>query len=388
MPAQVLRRGAYTIGGPATVAGFTLADGANNGVLGQGPIDFCGFFDLRPEQGEPKVAAPDSYRRNVIPAPDGARIRLSTVTGLGDDLGGAYNPIAVAGAGAYANVQLGAKTSGLQRVWAPDNTTGSRGSYMSLAILVASCDSGEVAQTWDTSTPNTLASMDLANTPGQVRSIFKNYVTVGPEVLSDLAGQGSTTYDLEELGGGARFVGVWLMAFWIGPEPSPTQVAQIVTWELENKPAPPRTGGLSYAFPVRRVQQLNNANVPGAPELIVAQWPMQRAGLTTMPRIHAGGGEPGCRVVVVNGSGLQLDARIEYHIGNIVDRQASPVGFQFPCGPSTALVPIPTALPPGDPANPQNVIPPYSYANLVLVWKAAGPPDGFSIPAIVNVTVS
>ncbi|MDP6944352.1 MAG: von Willebrand factor type A domain-containing protein, partial [Myxococcota bacterium] len=32
----------------------------------------------------------------AIPAPEGARIRISTVNGLGDDVGGAYNPIAVA----------------------------------------------------------------------------------------------------------------------------------------------------------------------------------------------------------------------------------------------------------------------------------------------------
>jgi hypothetical protein len=223
-----------------------------------------------------------------------------------------------------------------------------------------------------------------------VREIFKNYMTVGPEVLSDLSGQGSATYDLEELGGGARFVGVWLMGFWIGPRPNAAQIGQAVTWELEDRPAPPRTGGLSYAYPVRRIQQFaaGPANIPGAPEFIVAQWPMQRAGRTTMPRIHGGTNSPGCRVVVVNGSGFQLDARIEYHIGNIIDRNASPIGFTFPCGASTPLVAIPTALPTGDPAAPGTVEPPYAYANLLLVERTGGPPDGFSIPAVVNVTVS
>lgn len=386
---RVLRSGIYTQGGPSLVSPWTLATGVVPGVLGRSPMQWLGWYDLRPWQDTPEGIGLSDYRQNVTQVDSGdARVRFSPAFAGANESGRAVNPIALPTAGAYTNVQLGARTELGPATWQPENDAANTRTVQAVSLLVVGVDQPELTDSWNTSVPQTWPQMDTATTPGQSRTMFQNYVSVGPEILSDLSQGPAATYDLSELGGGTRFVGVWAVGYWIGPGVTANQVGAVLNWQVEDAPGPYRHGSATYAYPVRRVAALAGANSAADPTRTVAQWSLQRFGSSMIGNSTAApGGVCGCSVVVVNG-GVQVDARIDYHVGTAVDLTASPAANMTAVPAATLALPTMARLPNAVTGVPTSVNGPYSYASLTMVCgSGVAPPNVTDTVAIVLVTV-
>ena len=387
---QILRHGTYTNGGPATVTPWTLATAGVTGVLGKSPWQWLGWYDLRPWQGEPPGLGAAAYRQNVTAVKTGgARVRFTPAFGGANEAGPAVNPIAIPTAGALANVQLGARCSDGPATWQPGDGTNT--TVQAVSLMVVGLDGPNLGNTWSQTAAQTWPQMDTANTPGQTRNIFQNYMSVGPEVLSDLAQGPAATYDVESLGGGARFVGVWAVGYWVGPDLTALQTGAVLNWVVEDCKGPPRCGATTYAFPIRRVANLAAvATSAPVPSRTVAQWSMQRFGnnevLTGASGGSSQGGGGGCSVVVVNG-GVPLNARIDYHVATAVDLTASPAAMQ-PIAAGTATTPTMARMRNAVGGVATTINPPYSYASLVMTCGVgASPPNLTDTVAMALVTV-
>lgn len=385
---RVLRSGTYTIGGAAELTPWVLGTNAVSGQLGKSELQWLGWYDLRPWQDTPEGVGQGDYRENVVAVESGsARVRFSPAFGGADDAGLAVNPIALATAGGYTNVQLGARCQSGPSTWQPEDDTTNTRTVQALSLFVVGVDKPETFNSWATNVPQTWAQMDTASTPGQTRTMFQNHISVGPEVLTDLAHGPAATYDLEELGGGCRFVGIWAAGYWIGPDVNMSQTGAIVDWLVEDAPAPARQGPTTYAYPVRRVALLAAANSDADPARTVAQWSMQRFGGGMVEGRAGAPGTTGCSVVVVNG-GVQVDARVDLHVGTAVDKTASPSANMTVVAAGTATLPAMVRLPPAVTGVFTNVQGPYSYGSLVMVCgSGATPPNNTDTVAMVLVTV-
>lgn len=387
---RVLRHGTYTNGGAASVTTWTLATGAASGVMGKGPFQWLGWYDLRPWQGTPPGLSSDDYRQNVVALESGAgRVRFTPAMGGANDSGLAVNPIGLPTGGALANVQLGSRGSDGPLTWQPSD--GASQTIQAVSLMVVALDKPDEGNSWATNVPQTWDQMDAAVTPGNTRTIFQNNISVGPEVLSDLAQGPAATYDLETLGGGARFVGVWAVGYWIGPDITTTQRGAVLNWIVEDHAGPQRRGAATYAFPVRRIANTGVATSAPMPSRTVAQWSFQRFGnheiLTGASGGSSQGGGTGCSVVVVNG-GVALEARVDYHVATAVDQTASPVANMTAVAAGTATTPTMLRLRNAVTGVATSVNPPYSYASLVLTCGVgADPPNNTDTVAMVLVTV-
>ena len=385
---RVLRSGSYTNGGPSLISAWQQGTNAQAGVLGRSPMLWCGWYDLRPWQGEPEGQGQGDYRRNVTAVDTGsARIRFTPAFCDPDDSGLASNPIALPQLGAYANVQLGSRGQLRPQTWQPEDDVANTRTVQAVSLMVVGVDkptlSGEWATDVDPSWPQ-----DPACSPGRTRNMFQNWVSVGPEVLSDLAHGPAATYDLETLGGGARFVGGWCVGYWIGPNVSANQVGCILNWMTEDAPGPQRSGPTTYAYPIRRIANLPGANSDADPTRTVAQWSLQRFGSNdVIGNANGGPGSTNCSVVVVNG-GTQLDARVDLHVGTAVDKTASPSANMTVIGAATATVPGMVRLPPAVTGAAADVQGPYSYGSLTMVTgSGVSPPNLTDTVAMALVTV-
>jgi hypothetical protein len=386
---RVLRSGIYTQGGPSLVDAWTLATGAVPGVLGKSPMQWLGWYDLKPWQDTPEGAGLDDYRQNVVAVETGqARVRFSPVFAGANESGRATNPIALPTAGTYTNVQLGARCELGPLTWQPEDDVGNTRTVQAVSLLVVGVDSPELTDSWSTSIDQTWPQMDTAATAGQTRTMIQNYVSVGPEILTDLAQGPAATYDLNELGGGTRFVGVWAVGYWVGPDVNAAQVGAVLNWQVEDGPGPYRYGSTTYAYPVRRVAALAGANSDADPTRTVAQWSLQRFGSSMIGNTTgAPTGVTGCSVVVVNG-GVQLDARVDYHVGTAVDKTASPSANMTVIPAGTATVPSMVRLPNAVTGVLTTVNGPYSYGSLCMVCgSGVAPPNATDTVAMVLVTV-
>ena len=387
---RVLRAGSYTQGGPSSVSAFVNADAGNSGVLGRSPLMWAGWYDLRPWQETPQGQGQGEYRDNVTCVESGeARIRFTPTFGGRDDDGRAVNPIAIPGAGAYANVQLGSRSQLGPLTWQPEDDANNTRTVQAVSLLVVGVDKPTQAGNWRTDIDPSWNQLDLANTPGQQRDMFQNWVSVGPEVLSDLAQGPAATYDLKALGGGCRFVGIWVAGYWVGPDVSPTQVGTILNWMVEDAPGPTRSGPTTYAYPVRRVANLGAAVISDAdPVRTVAQWSMQRFGSNdVVGNANGGPGTTNCSVVVANG-GTQCQARVDLHVGTAVDKTASPSANMTPIAAGAATRPSMIRIPPAVTGNAADVQGPYTYGSLTMITgSGVSPPNATDTTAIVLVTV-
>ncbi len=387
---RVIRSGSYRTGGPSLVSAWTQATNLVGGVLGRGPMCWLGWYDLRPWQETPTGIGIGDYKRNVTALESGGgRVRFSPVFMGADDSGEAVNPIALPTGGTYQNVQLGSRSQLGPLTWQPEDDVIRTRTVQAVSLLVVGLDSPPTTGDWATDVDPTWGQMDAASTPAQVRNIFDNQISMGPEVLSDLAHSPAVTYDLESLGGGTRFVGVWVVGYWIGPDITAAQVGNHLSWVVEDCAGPPRHGPTTYAWPIRRV-----ANVPAGisdadPTRTVAQWSMQRFGHNAYQTGSSGGvaGVAGCSVIVVNG-GTQCNARVDYHVGVAVDKTASPGAIMAVVPAATATVPGMLRLAPSVTGVPADVNAPYSYGSLVLVTgSGVSPPGATDTVAMALVTV-
>jgi len=394
---RVIKSGTYTNGGPSLQSAWVEGTAAINGVVGTSPMQFLGWFDLRPWQGTPEGAGRNMYDRNVIALDSGeGRVRFSLPWDGTQTNGGALNPVAQRTAPPMADIIYGSRSTTQTAIWQPEDEANRFTTPQAVSLMVAAVDGAENIMDWATSVPQQWGDMDAANTDPNPRNLFQNAWSIGPELISELSHGGASSFDLGELGGGARFVGLWMAGYWLGPGIDATQVGARIKWEVEDRRAPKRKGPITFAYPIRAVQQEVAAGaIQADPLYTVAQWSLQRFGGIDLVGATGGGSGgfglnisgPGCSVIYCNG-GLQVEARIDYHVGTAVDQMASSSAFTQTCGGASPLGPIMTRL------NYMNdrlaqVQPPYSYASLIsyttLVQGTA--PDGYSNPAIIFVCV-
>lgn len=394
---RVLRSGIYTNGGPSLISAWTLGTGAVNGVMGRSPMQFIGWYDLRPWQDTPEGPGRGLYDRNVVALESGeGRVRFSLPWDGTATNGSALNPIAVRTAGPLANIVTGSRDFTDTAIWQPMDNANRNITPQAVSLMVAAVDSAEQIMEWSTSVPQQWDAFDATNTDTNARYLFQNAWSVGPEIISELAHGGASTFDLEELGGGARFVGLFLTGYWLGPAIDATQTGARIKWQVEDCKAKARKGSITFAFPVRAVQEESAAGAlaDADPLYTVAQWSLQRfGGIDLCGGLQGGGGaagaeiaSPGCSVIYANG-GLAVDTRIDYHVGTCPDFSASATLFVQAVAAATANGPAVVRL---DWRNDRTakIQPPYSYADLVAYTQnGAAPPDGVSNPAIVYVCV-
>lgn len=386
---RVLRAGSYTTGGPSLVSGWVRADAATSGALGRSPTMWAGWYDLRPWQETPQGQGQGDYRDNVTQVESGcARIRFTPAFGGPDDSGLAVNPVAIPSAGAYVNVQLGARSQLGPLTWQPEDDVNNTRTVQAVSLLVVGVDKPTLSGNWRTDIDPSWDQMDAACTPGNQRDMFQNWISVGPEVLSDLAHGPAATYDLQTLGGGCRFVGIWVVGYWVGPDVDRAQVGSILNWMVEDAPGPERHGPTTYAYPVRRVANVAAAQSDADPTRTVAQWSLQRFGSNDVyGNANGGPGSTNCSVVVANG-GTQVDARVDLHVGTAVDKTASPSANMTAVAAATATACGMVRLPPAVTGNAADVQGPYSYGSLTMVTgSGVSPPNNTDTTAIVLVTV-
>ena len=389
---RVLRDGRYTIGGAGTLQTYTQGTNAQNGALGLNQQQFLGWYDLRPWEGVPEGLGQGLYDRNTIALESGeGRVRFTLPWDGTQRNGSALNPIAIRTAGALANIQLGSRGTSSTTIWQPDENAGGTTNIQALSTLIVGIDSAEELVSWKTDIQggggSTWQEMDAAATDGNTRFLFQNSISVGPEIISELAHGPAVTYDLEELGGGSRFVGVWLAGYFISPTLSSTQSGITVKWQVENCAGAPKHGPITFAYPVRAVQSSTAAAASHDATFTVAQWSLQRFGHIPLNTGATDSGLVGCSVMVANG-GVASSARIDYHVGTCVDETASPVATVQAVAAGAATGPSIVRLAQANTGNAADLAPPYSYASLQYFHAAASaPPDGVSSPAIIFVTV-
>jgi hypothetical protein len=268
-------------------------------------------------------------------------------------------------------------------------------------LYVSSFDFPEVAQNWQTTntglglppSANNWQWMFAQSAPANpfAQAVWQ-HLTVGPELLSDLAHSNATTYDLETLGGGARFVGLFMAGFGAGRMLSPTGPLVTLKYTVEDAPGPNSYGSLTYAYPVQAIQ--NEILLPGLsddPFWTVAQWQLQRLG--SMPQV-SGNGNNGvnCSVNVINCNDFALAATINYFVGTSIDRTASPgtAGARtvVAAGVPGSQEPGFQRIPPDNGLGGVAVNGPYSYAHLQLITPVAVASTAVGFNAIVYVAVS
>jgi hypothetical protein len=308
----VLNHGTYSLG-LGNFSRWTLGAGAP-GVLGRDQPQYLGAYDLRPWQGDPPGwqggltvgGVADDYRRAVRKVDTGnASVRFS--------LPDAKNPLNLELSGGVV-YQYGSKTD--TEVWTNDHDGGANRTVYALSIMVCATDSLEPDGTaWrliSSTDWSTLGSATAGNTGAPAEFPFE-YMTVGPEVMSQLAQGSAAEYDLHELGGGARFVAVWLMGYWVGADSGATRGR--VSWVVEDSPGAQRQGPTSYAWPVRVIQGGAGA-VAVEPRNVVAQLAFKNNGLRQANGYVTQAAAQGAPVTlaIANG-GDTFNAEIGYYIG-------------------------------------------------------------------------
>ena len=405
--AQILRRGAYDLGGPGLVGGnvSSLGTAGVDGQIALNSIDFLGAYDLQPWQGQPVQGGTDDYRPAVTPVESGAaRVRFSPLMAAGQAVGPPAGPELVSplqNAGGPPVVMLGAKTSRTQGVFCNDNALAANtGTVVGLSLFVAAFDWPQLQSMWNTANgtigfptqPNNWAWYDRQQTVAPPdRSAFWNGITSGPEILSGVAGSPSVTYDLGALGGGCRFVALFLAGYGAGSIMSLVNPMARIHYVVEDGPGPDQYGPITYGFPVRSVQTHAGPNLEDDPTLTVAQWSMQRMGSYNQIKGNGTHGQSSS-VVVVNNNDFALSATINYFVGPAHDPVASPgtaaavtaVGAGTPATQRAGI----TRIPPNNGLPAGSVNGPYSYGHLQLVDQAGVTPNSFGTQAIVFVTVS
>lgn len=394
---RVLRSGTYVNGGPSLQSAWVLGDGATDGVMGTSPIQFLGWYDLRPWQDTPEGPGRGLYDRNVVALESGeGRVRFSLPWDGDAANQSALNPIAQRTAAPFTNVITGSRDFTDSAIWQPYDDANRDFTPQAVSLFVAAVDSAENIMEWSTSVPQQWADVDTTNTPGNARYLFQNAWSVGPELISELSHGGASSFDLEELGGGARFVGLFVAGYWLGPGIDATQVGARIKWQVEDCCAPKRRGSMTFAYPVRAVQEeaAAGSGADADPLYTIAQWSLQRfGGIDLCGGLQGGGGaagaeiaSPGCSVIYCNG-GTAGAARIDYHVGAPTDLNASTVTFVQTIAAGGASGPACVRL---DWRNDRTakIQPPYSYASLVAyINNGSTTPDGYSSPAIIYVCV-
>lgn len=411
MTARVLHQGQYQIGGNSLIQNSVLGTAATAGQLALGPMNLIGFYDLKPWQDQPFIPGRDEWRSWTTAVPSGeARIRFSmlmqpSLAGAGQPPGpGARVPMAL-----QLAVQSGSKTSRIgQTVWNnqvdPTFIPGvpSADTAIATSLFISAFDFPPVTQTWQTPNGNLLGAslpddwqwMDLQQLalPPNQQNIW-NHMTVGPEILSDLAQGNGATYDLGVLSGGCRFVGVFMACYGAGNLITTAGPIGELHYTVEDQCAPGQYGGSTFAYPIRAIQEDNGATTLDDDNTwSVAQWGLQRlGGAPYFAGANAGAGV-NCSVNIVNNNDFTLLGEIKYFIGPSLDTTASP-GTAASAQVITAGTPATQEpgwfrMPPDNGLPAGSVQGPYSYAHLQLKAPIATVPAATGTTAIAYVTVS
>jgi len=260
---RVLRFGTYSLG-EADHSRWVL-----DTSLGRGALQYAGGYDLRPWEGSPPgwsggtdaAGNADDYRRAFTKVETGnASIRFS--------LNAPKNPLNLDNAGG-GETQFGGRTD--LQYWS--NLTDGAGANTVVALSILVCATDWIVPEdciWRMLAAADWATLGTAGAPnaGVPAEFAWDYMTVGPEVLSALAQGSVADYDLESLGGGARFVALFVSGYWVGTDPARPMP---VNWTVKNTHAHPKQGPTSYAFPIREIQPGAGA-VAHEPTNIIAQW--------------------------------------------------------------------------------------------------------------------
>jgi hypothetical protein len=403
--ARILKRGTYDLGGPGLVNGPSFLGSAGvNGRIAQNDISMLGAYDLRPWQGQPVQGGTDDYRPAVTPVESGAaRVRFSPLMAAGAAAGPPIGPelrSPLQRSQGGLGETFGAKTESAQGVFANvNNALANSGAFVGLSLWVAAFDWPQLQSMWNTSngTPGVATQPNNWNwfdrsmlfAPPD-RPAFWNGITSGPEILSGLAGSPSITYDLEALGGGCRFVALFLAGYGAGSMMSLANPIARIHYIIEDAPGPDQYGAITYGFPVRSIQTRAAPNLEDDPVLTVAQWSMQRMGGYNQIKGNGTHGQSSS-VVVVNNNDFPLSATINYFVGPAHDPVASP---GTPASITAVAAGVAgtqqaglTRIPPDNGLPAGSVNGPYSYAHLQLVDQAGVTGTG-GTQAIVFVTVS
>ena len=245
--------------------------------------------------------------------------------------------------------------------------TAARNANYAIGTWVTSFDN---PMSLDTFAPNGAWLWDnLAETGQQWRSMM-----VGPELLSGFAQNNVQEFDLRELGGGGRFVGIWISSFWVGGDPSAGQDWAKVKYTVEDESGLSASQPLTFAFPVTKVADGAGAALAELdPSKIVAQANLQRFG--GIPLSYTT--QASFRCQIANGGQVALDAQVVPYVGTIWDQGV--VRADVAVSASSASAPSYASVEESEMQGP------YSYVNIYLQNDGA---EGFEGgPAIVWVCV-
>lgn len=345
---KILASGDYEISSDYRIQSWASGGGSATGTLGQGPLRLIGLFDLKPEQGFPSAGF--NYREWAIPSPTGdARIRF-----VGQN---ALNVSAIT-----SDILYGTRTQQtLFTGYKPSNYA----SY-ALGTWVTAFDNPMYL---DTFAPGASYEWDNLDATGQAwRSM-----AVGPELLSGFAQNNVQEFDLRQLGGGARFVGIWLASYWVGADPGVVTDWLKVKYTVEEGEGLPLSQPITFAFPVEKIQDQTGTVQELQAKYIVAQVNLQRFG--GAPLTYTTQGSFRCQIS--NGGGVIVDAQIVPYVGTNVD--AGITRADVACAAASATSTTVTSVEESEMQGP------YSYANIYLQNDSA---EGFEGgPAIVWVVV-